>query len=62
VAVAIAHCLGDRDRYRRMSEEAARIARAYSLERWRDDVRALLEEAWGSLDDPGRRAPSRRRA
>ena len=49
LAAAIRHCLADRDRYRQMSIEAIAAARFYSLERWRDIIRGLLEEAWGPL-------------
>ncbi len=49
LAAAIRHCLVDRDRYRRMSIEAIAAARFYSLERWRDTIRGMLEEAWGPL-------------
>jgi glycosyltransferase involved in cell wall biosynthesis len=47
LAAAIRHCLTDPERYRRMSSEAIAVARSYSLEKWRDTVRAMLDEAWG---------------
>lgn len=49
LADGIRACLCDPARYRRMSIEALRMAERYSLERWRDTVRAALEEAWGPL-------------
>ena len=49
LAAAIRHCLADRGRYRQMSTEAIAAARFYSLERWRDTIRGMLEEAWGPL-------------
>ena len=56
LAAAIRHCLSDRDRYCRMSTEAIAIASRYSLERWRDIIGAILDEAWGPL---ARRAGSK---
>ena len=49
LAAAVSACLADPDRYRRMSIEALRTAQAYSLERWRDEIVAALEAAWGPL-------------
>lgn len=49
VAKAVSWCLSEPDRYRRMSIAALATARAYSLDRWSDTLRDLLEAAWGSL-------------
>ena len=49
LASAIRHCLSDRDRYQKMSAEAIAVAQHYSLERWRNTIRAMLDEAWGPL-------------
>jgi hypothetical protein len=49
LAEAITWCLSDPDYYQRMSREALRTARSYSLERWCDIVRERLEAAWGPL-------------
>ncbi len=46
LAAAIRHCLADPSRYQRMSIEATAAARKYSLERWRDTIREILESAW----------------
>jgi glycosyltransferase involved in cell wall biosynthesis len=47
LAAAIRHCLADPSRYRQMSIEATAAARRYSLERWRDTIREIVECAWG---------------
>lgn len=49
LADGVRACLSDPARYRSMSIEALRTAQRYSLERWRDTVRAAIEEAWGPL-------------
>ncbi|MGH7824431.1 MAG: glycosyltransferase family 4 protein [Candidatus Binatia bacterium] len=49
LAAAVTACLSDPERYRNMSIEALRTARAYSLEQWREIVRSALEKAWGPL-------------
>lgn len=46
---AVKACLSDPEGHRRMSTEALRRARGYSLERWREEIRTALEEAWGPL-------------
>jgi glycosyltransferase involved in cell wall biosynthesis len=56
VAEAVLECLSDPERYRRMSAEALRVAATYSLERWRDTIGDLLEDAWGPFR-PGSRQP-----
>ncbi len=48
-AACVGACLADPARYHSMSVEALRIARRYSLERWRESIRAAVEEAWGPL-------------
>lgn len=49
VAWAVRYCLNDEERYRAMSLQAVRTARPYSLERWRDEIGTILQEAWGPL-------------
>jgi len=49
LAEAVKFCLSDSERYREMSRTAIRTARQYSLERWRDTIGAVLQEAWGTL-------------
>jgi len=53
IARAVRSCLGDRERYAEMSERAVATAKEYSIERWRDSIGALLEKAWGPLDNHG---------
>ena len=49
VAQAVRGCLSDAERYRRMSAQAIKTARQYSLERWRDTIGDLLRSLWGPL-------------
>lgn len=49
LAEATYSCLSDEGRYRTMSTRAIRTAHQYSLEKWRDTIGAILEEAWGPL-------------
>jgi len=49
VAEAVKKCLGDEELYRAMSQHAADTAKQYSLERWRDNIEAFLQQAWGPL-------------
>jgi len=49
LAGAVRICLTDPERYSLMSMNAVRTAKAYTLERWRDTIRAALEQAWGPL-------------
>jgi glycosyltransferase involved in cell wall biosynthesis len=49
VARGVVSCLEDNDRYRAMSARAIETARQYSLERWRDAVGQILQDAWGPL-------------
>jgi glycosyltransferase involved in cell wall biosynthesis len=48
LAAAVRECLADSDRYRAMSEQARRVARGYSLERWRDTIGQYINSAWAS--------------
>lgn len=50
LAAAIRYCLADPARYKGMSMEAIAAARSYSLERWRNTIGRMIEEAWGPLD------------
>lgn len=49
VAQAVLGLLADEDKMTEMSVRARRSARNYTLERWRDEIGAHLEAAWGSL-------------
>jgi hypothetical protein len=49
IARAIKACLSEPERYRRISMDALRAAKPFTLERWRDDIRSALESAWGPL-------------
>lgn len=46
IADAVLDCLGDAARYRALSSSARRVARAFSLERWRDEIGDSLSAAW----------------
>lgn len=56
LAAAIRHCLTEPARYRQMSIDAIATARLYSLERWREKIRELLEPAWGL--NPRQKSPT----
>jgi glycosyltransferase involved in cell wall biosynthesis len=47
IARAVAACLEDAAAYEAMSAKATETASEYSLERWRDEIGARLERAWG---------------
>lgn len=49
IAQAIRECLSDTERYSRMSAQAIKTARQYSLERWRDTIGDLPHSVWGPL-------------
>jgi glycosyltransferase involved in cell wall biosynthesis len=49
IARAVKSCASDPGRYSEMSNHAARTAKQYSLERWRDGIGDRLQSAWGSL-------------
>jgi len=53
LADAVRLCLSDPERYRSMSARALETAGQYSLERWRDTIGEILEEAWGPLKSNG---------
>lgn len=49
IAQAVRECLSDTECYGRMSAQAIKTARQYSLERWRDTIGDLLHSVWGPL-------------
>ncbi len=49
VVEAVAQLISDEKRLAEMSARARRNAQGYTLERWREEIRAHLEAAWGSL-------------
>jgi len=49
IAKAAKEILSDAERYQAMSEKARQAASEYSLERWRDNIGAVLEQRWGRL-------------
>lgn len=49
LAAAVIDCLSDARTYIEMSRRARETARRYSLERWQQELRALLSAAWGPL-------------
>lgn len=46
LAEAVIQLAGDKEAYEEMSRKAIETASEYSLERWRDQIGAMLEEAW----------------
>ena len=57
-ATAVRACLSDPQAYQRMSAEALRRARSYTLELWRDTIRDAVQEAWGPLKSARDSAPA----
>ena len=49
MANAVRQCLIDKEKYRRMSEQATITAKQYSLEKWRDAIGRELSATWGQL-------------
>lgn len=49
LATAVICILSNPEQYNIMSSQAIEIAHNYSLERWRDIIKTMLQEAWGRL-------------
>lgn len=49
VARAIGEITSSEENFKAMSAKAQSMARAYTLERWRDTIGAMLTDAWGPL-------------
>ena len=47
VRSAVRFCIEDDERHQELSRQAARLARSYVLERWRDRIGLKLADAWG---------------